>query len=161
MTDIDLTVNFDDVEPMTGGGPLPEGEYVMKIVEAKAIKSSRATPGIEVKFEVAQGDHLGRVQYDRLWLTSKALGVVLAKLQSVHYPLPQGTFRLDPSKLLGRRCSVVVRHEEYEGKTNGRVAGWNEIPGANGSSDPLAGGGLPATEFPAPTANGSDDDIPF
>jgi len=65
------------------------------------------------------------------------------KLQAAGLPIPEGPFSLNPANLVGRPVMIVVRHEDYEGKPQVRVKGWDAAPG----------GSSPASK--------TDDSIPF
>lgn len=139
-----IVVDFTGVEASQGGGPLPEGEYVCVIDESKEVTSRQGTDGVEMKMRVAEGDCMGRFVWDRIWFTQAALGVARWKLQCARITIPEGSFTLNPANLVGRKVKVVVRHEEYDGKTRARVVGWEEASGTSAS---------PAAQV--------HDDIPF
>lgn len=138
-----ISVNFDGVEAQQGGGPIAEGKYMCVIHEAKETTSQQGTPGVEVVFRIVGGDFDGRFIWDRIWFTQKAMGMARWKVECTGMVIPAGAWTLEPSALVNRRVEVTVRHEEYDGKTQAKVKGW----------DP-AGNAQPAT-----AANG--DDIPF
>lgn len=164
-----IRLNMNGVEPQTGGsGPLPEGEYIVKIIEATEKTASTGTPGIECTMEVLVGEHEGGRVWDNIWLSEKALGVARHKLECAGVPIPEDEFVLEAQHLVGRRVQVVVRHEAYTDResnqrTAARVKAWSAPPGAGAASDdPFSGGGAgTGIPNPAPAGPADDDDIPF
>lgn len=161
-----ITMNMDGVEAQQGGGPLPDGDYIVRIDKAVEIAGrTNGTPGIECTMVVLVGDHKDRLVWDTMWITTKALGMVRHRLESAGVPIPHGEFVLEAQQLVGRRVQVTVRTEKYEAKDGSQkdrnvVKGWKPAPGSSGN-DPLAapvGNDIPT---PAPAAAVSDDDIPF
>ena len=157
-------MNMNGVDPQSGSGPLPPGDYVVKIVEAEEIESrTNETPGIECTMEVLVGEHAERRVWDTIWVTPKTLGMVRWRLECAGVQIPDGDFELEARPLVGRRVQVTVRHEPYtnrdgEQKTKAAVKGWKAPPGAGGD-DPLTS---PASDpGPADRPPHTDDDIPF
>lgn len=144
-----ISVNFDGVEATQGGGPLPEGEYLVVIDEAEQTTSQGGTPGVSTKLRVIRGEHEDRLLWDTIWITDKAMGVARWKLECAGLPIPQGQFNLEPRNLVGRKVKVVVKQEEYDGKVRARVKAWDSAGQNDGVADPMAGAAKP------------DEDIPF
>lgn len=142
-----IEVNFDGVEAASGFEPLPEGSYRVLIDEAIEKTANTGTAGIGVTMKVIDaGEYTGRLVWDNLWFTPKALPLVRQRLEACGYPIPAGAFKIEPRQLVGRETTVVVRHREYEGKTQVDVIAWRAPEG-----------GQPQ----APRAARTDDDIPF
>lgn len=161
-----VRMNFDGVEPQAGGGsgPLPDGEYIVRITAAAERTASTGTPGFEFEMEVLVGEFEGRKVWDRLWFTPRTAGQVRWKMECAGIPIPVGEVTVEPEHFEGRRVLVVVRQEQYTAndgneKTRAAVQGWQPAPGSGtASDDPFSGGaGAPS---PKP-AGADDDDIPF
>src|SRR5262249_44181725 len=89
--------------------PLPSGKYVAHIINGAPGQSRHGTPGYKLTFEVAEGEHAGRLFWHDIWFTEAAvpmakrdlgkLGVPVdnfnAMVEQLEQPLPQGI-----------RCSV-------------------------------------------------------
>jgi hypothetical protein len=152
------------VEPQQGGGgPLPDGDYIVRITAASERTANSGTPGFEFEMEVLVGDHAGRKVWDRLWFTDKTKGMVLWRMECAGIKVPDGDFTLEPDHFIGKRVQVTTRQEPYEGKdgsmkTRAEVKGWNPPPGGGNGvpGDPLAAD--PGS--PAPPRD-DDDAIPF
>lgn len=141
-----------------GGGfsLLPEGTYVVRVVDASEGTSSNNNPQIIVDLEVINGDQKGQTLKDWITVTEKSLGRVKGILAALRYEIPEGDFELPSSALIGRTASVVIRHEDYinkdnEHKVSAKIKVWEEAPE----------GFAPAPGAPVSAAQKTDDDIPF
>lgn len=165
-----VRLNMQGVEPQQGGGgPLPDGDYIVRITAAAERRANSGTQGFEFEMEVLVGEHQGRKVWDRLWFTDKTKGMVLWRMECAGIKVPDGDFTLEPDHFMGKRVQITTRLEDYpanDGSTKQRaeVKGWSPPPsGSNGmAGDPLAAD--PGPEAPARGAGGGgalDDDIPF
>lgn len=153
-----IQVDFTNVDPVSepGSGPLPDGEYLVMVDEAKERTSQKGTPGIALTLKVIGGEYEGRPLFDDLWITPAAMGYVLHRLQCLGVQVPAGSFGLDARGLVSRRARVIVRQEEgQDGKVRARVKGWEPAQQA-AQDDPLAQAHTQAGPPPH-----TDDDIPF
>lgn len=159
-----INVDFTGVEAVAYDGPgdlIPEGSYLVRVEKAEVGYSQAGNEGIKLRLKVQGGDHDGRVVFDDLWLTEKALGYVRYRLEVMGAKIPDGPFNLDPDHLVGRRARVEVVHETFREKTRAKVAGWSRIE-AEPVGNPFEGD-LPV-EKPAAAAHrdpADDDSIPF
>lgn len=155
-----IELDFTDTEAYQGGGIVPEGQYLVQIIEAKEIRSQqKGTPGIECTFEIVGGPDNGRKLFDTLWITQGAAGRVKWCLEAAGIPVPNGKLAIDPFMLQSKRVKVTVRHEKYqkegEERTAARVKAWDA---ATSGFSPGAPTGAPASASPAAA---KDDEIPF
>lgn len=139
-----LTVNLDGVEANNVVG-LPPGEHLVKITAAVPTISNSGTEGLKVTFI----DQQGRMAWDRVWITEKALGILRAKLEAAGYPIPSGEFDIEAGALVGQKVTIGLSEEEYGGRTRTRVDWWRAVPGQ------------PAAVVKKTAAPTSDDEIPF
>ena len=65
--DWDRTAAAGDFEP------LPAGLYVAHVQAAELFTARTGTPGVKIKFRVAEGEHVGRMIFHDAWLTAPAL----------------------------------------------------------------------------------------
>lgn len=160
-----IPMNLDGVEPQEGGGggPLPDGEYIVRITACAQRTASTGTPGFEMEMTVLVGEFEGRKVWDRLWFTPNTAGQVRWKMECAGIPIPAGNFTVEPEHFEGRRVKIVVRQEAYTAKdgtqkTRAEVNGWQAPPGS-GAEDPFAQmtDGDPGSQAPPR----DDDDIPF
>lgn len=148
-----IELDFTDTEAYQGGGIIPEGQYLVQIIDTKEIRSTvKGTPGIECTFEVVGGPDAGRKLWDTLWITQGAAGRVKWNLEAAGVPVPNGRLSIDPFVLQGKRVKVTVRHEQYEKdgetRTAAKVKSWDAPTG-----------GFSPSAAAAPAA--SDSEIPF
>ena len=135
---------------------LPEGTYVVPVVDAEERTSSGGTPQIQLDLEVLTGDQKGQSLRDWITVTAKSLGRVKGILAALRYEIPAGDFELPSSALIGRTASVIVRHEDYvnkdnEHKVSAKIKVWEEAPD----------GFTAAPGSPVSPAQATDTDIPF
>lgn len=69
-----LRKQWDETEAAGDFAPLPAGIYEAHLANIALIQShTNATPGIKLRFDVADGEHAGRAVFHDLWLTPAAL----------------------------------------------------------------------------------------
>lgn len=155
-----MAVKIEDLsktEAWSGGFTLiPEGTYVVRVVDASEATSSAGNPQIVVDLEVLAGEQKGQSLKDWITVTAKSLGRVKGILAALRYEIPEGDFELPSSALIGRTASVIVRHEDYinrnnEHKTSAKIIVWEEAPD----------GFTAAPGAPVSAAQKTVDDIPF
>lgn len=170
-----IRVNLNGVEPQqgSGGGPLPDGTYVVRINSATQRVASTGTPGFEFEMEVVVGEFEGRKVWDRLWFTANTAGQVRWKMECAGITIPNGEFTVEPGDFERKRVKIVVRQEQFVGKdgtnkTRAAVQGWEApLGGSQQGNDPFGasqGAQQPLMQPPAPPAGTGaypDDDIPF
>ena len=140
----DLTKVADEETPVTLIGP---GSYTVTITDAQEGKSSKGTPCIELDMEIMDGEYKGRGLKDWVYVTDAALWRVKQLLSAAQFPFPEGEFDFDPSSLIGRKVTVEVTHEVYNGDVKTRVAEYGQVEGWDPSQ----------VVPPAP----KDDGVPF
>ena len=73
--------DFDAVTEAERLAPVPAGLYVAELVGADFVQSGKGTPGYELAFAVAEGEHAGRKLWARYWMSAKALPLAKAELR--------------------------------------------------------------------------------
>lgn len=99
---------------------MSEGVHTCKIVSADEKASQGGNDMIVVAFESVKGADKGSRVYENYPLTDTALWKLKSLLQAIGMKA-DGKVQLDLDKLVGKTCTVTVKHEEYEGKTRARV----------------------------------------
>lgn len=149
--------DLSKTESWSGGfALLPEGTYVVRVVDASEGTSSNNNPQIIVDLEVIDGEQKGQTLRDWITVTEASLGRVKGILAALRYEIPEGDFELPSSALIGRTSSVLVRHEDYvskagEHKVSAKIKVWEEAPDAY----------APAPGQPVSPAQKNLDDVPF
>lgn len=116
----ELRRKWNDTEAAEDFAPLPNGEYVARIIAAELFTGrTNGTPGYKLTFKVLEGDHAGRQFWHDIWLTPAALPMAkrdlgklgIAGLEQLERPLPPGI-----------RCSVkLVLRRDDDGSEYNRV----------------------------------------
>lgn len=147
---VDLVGAYDaSAEASTGFEPLPPGQYVARIVDAKRNPISRRNDNgdcLNLTWKVDGGEHDGRLFWQRinLWLRgsneAKVREIANAQFAAVReatgVPMPKST-----DELLERPCLVTLKIKRYPGYPER-----NEVT----SVKPVGGGGVPANRGAAP-----------
>lgn len=113
-----LRIDFSKEEESGGGGNVrwPEGDYHVKIVAAKAVRSSeKDTPGLAVTFQVLEGKKKGKKITDTLWITPKSLRRVRLLLEAVGVKVPKSAVNIPLGKLKNKVLWIEIGDEEREG----------------------------------------------
>lgn len=111
-----------------------EGVHACKIVSADEKQSSGGNDMIVVAFEVIKGLDKGARVYENFPLVDKALWKLKGLLQAIGMKA-DGKVQLDLDKLVGKTCSVTVKHEEYDGKTRARVDSMGKLAASDDDED--------------------------
>lgn len=97
-----------------------EGEHAAKIVSAEVKQSQGGNDMVVVCFEVTKGDDKGSRVYENYPLIDTALWKLKGLLQAIGMKA-DGKVQIDLDKLVGKVVTIVVKHEEYEGKIRAKV----------------------------------------
>lgn len=158
----DLGLDDPNQEPWDGEGgswePIPEGDYVLAVKDAKKHTSKEGKPSINVTFEVAQeGESFGkeiRHNYYSLDKNSKGFGRLIQLVRALGVPpLPGGGLSIESMKGLMCIGQVYIENATYfSSKKNATVEGQNNRVKNERVYDPAPA--KPATEpaKPAQTA---------
>ena len=115
--------------------PLPEDDYECIVVDAEMVKSSNDNIGLNVQFEVLNGDHEGRHVYHTFWLTEKNLPYVKRDLAILGYEAKTASELMKAKGALMHKKAVLrVGQEEYEGRTRNRVKWFTRVEEAQAAA---------------------------
>ena len=153
---------WNDTETAEDFAPLPNGEYVARIIAGELFTSqTNGTPGYKLTFKVLEGDYRGRQFWHDIWLTPAALPMAkrdLAKLgvgdlEQLERPLPPGI-----------RCSVkLALRRDDDGSEYNRIRRFDVLGIDEPERDAFAPTGdadNPATSEAADSAKGDTDAEP-
>lgn len=65
--------------------PIPEGDYSCIVIDAEMTKSSTDNIGLNVQFEVVEGEYEGRSVYHTFWITDNNIKFVKRDLEILGY----------------------------------------------------------------------------
>jgi hypothetical protein len=99
-------------------GPLPPGEYTVRILSGELFTSKRnSTPGYKLTCEVTEGDYEGRRVWLDFWLTPAALPMTKRDLAKIGVERPEQLEQpLPPGILLS--VKVALRRDDDGNETN-------------------------------------------
>lgn len=126
-----VSVDFSGVES-GGGRKIPEGEYLLKVVEVEMKDSQAGNQYLAFKYKVANGPFAGANIWDNVSLKSTALWRLRTLLECFGMNPPEGKMDLDLTKMVGKTIFVEVANETYQGKEKPRIT--NLIAGGQESS---------------------------
>jgi len=112
-----VTVNLSEAV----GGNVPEGAYLMEVVEAEKTESQAGNDTISWKMKVADGPHSNKLLYYNTSLLPQALWNLRGLVEALGYEIEDGDMDLDLSAFVGDQFVGVVAHETYEGKKRPRI----------------------------------------
>lgn len=111
-----------------------EGEHVCKIVSADMKQSQGGNDMIVVAYEVTKGEDRTARVYENYPLVETALWKLKGLLEALGMKA-DGKVSIDLDRLIGKIVTVVVRHEEYDGKVRARVDEVKKFSAATKSTD--------------------------
>ena len=98
------SINFAKVQSLE---PLPAGVYTATIIKAEQGISKAGNEKIDIQWKVEGGAHDGRIIFDTLTFTEKALFRVKATLQGLGFPADfKGN--VSAEDLVGRTAKITV-----------------------------------------------------
>lgn len=103
----------------------PDGEYLLKIVEATAGETMNHDPKVTVDYEIAEGQYKGLpINYHTITFfrdkSSKGAGIVIKFLKCIGEPY-EGEFDWDERRWIGRRVkAMIVMETQTQGKNMGK-----------------------------------------
>jgi transcription antitermination factor NusG len=116
-----LKVNLSGVEYKGGGGPVPDGRYVVK-VDSASVEEGEKGPYVAWQFKIVGPTCEGRRLYDNTSFSVNALWRLRGLLEAMEEEIPDEEFDFDPKDYYGKEFGVEIVNETYEGKQKPRVA---------------------------------------
>ena len=103
-----INIDFEDAKPLE---PLEEGEYSATVIKAEEGVSQAGNPKIDLRWEVTEGEHEGRLIFDNLTFTQKSLWRVKQLFEAAGMDA-EGEAAIDADELVGIECNLLVSIEE-------------------------------------------------
>ena len=119
-------INFADINAISDFAPLPEGEYQCRLSDIEADVTRAGDPMWKVRLTVESGEYAGRLLFDNLVFSPKALPRVKLVCQSCGLDV-SGEINLEPADLLEKHVRVTTYVEEYT-DDHGATKARNRIP---------------------------------
>lgn len=105
-------IDFSHIDGVGDFAPLPEGEYVCRLSDIEIDVTRGGDPMWKLRWIVESGEHAGRLLFDNLVFSPKALPRVKLICASCGLDV-SGVVDLEPPMLLEKRAQVAVFVEEY------------------------------------------------
>ena len=119
-------VDFTDVGDVADFAPIPDGEYLVRIVDIETDATRAGDEMWKLRLMVEGGEHDGRLLFDNLVFSAKAMSRVKLICSSFGLDV-SGVLDLDTPMLMDKRALVTTYQEEYE-DDRGQAKVANRIP---------------------------------
>lgn len=130
-----LRVDFTDVQ--SSFSPIPEGKYEATIFEVEQKVSQAGKPYLNWQLKVQGGECDGRRAFFMTSLAPAALWKLKQVLHNLGYSDEEldGEMDIDIIDLVGKECTIIITHEEYQGEMRDRVGDILAAGNADDSAD--------------------------
>jgi hypothetical protein len=132
-----LDDEWQETEAAAEGGfePLPEGDYTCVVIDAEMVTSSNDNLGLNVQFEVVEGEHEGRYVFHSFWLTERNIPYVKRDLAILGVEAKRASeLAKAKGKLMHKKAVLHVGQEEYDGKVRNRVKWFARVEDAQAAA---------------------------
>jgi len=144
-------IDFTKIEDAHDFTPLPDGKYLCKLSEIEESETQNGDEMWKLRFEVIQGDSIGRLIFDNLVFSEAALKRVKLICSRLGVDT-SGEVDLTPDTLKNHECLISVLTEEYE-DNEGNPKKRNVVPFAGYER-------IKNSESETPSKNG-EEHLPF
>ncbi|KKL73659.1 hypothetical protein LCGC14_2072670 [marine sediment metagenome] len=138
-----VKVNMNKIEDAEDFSPIPDGAYLCKIVEVDDTKETQnGDPMWRIRWEVLEGDYAGRIIFDNLIFSAKALKRVKLVFSRLGLDVSKDEeAEWTPQMIQDKHARITVLTEEYESEKGPRKR--NSVPfnGIEAVESTAAGGG--------------------
>jgi len=125
-----VKVNFKNVESRRTP---PEGDYILKVLEAEAGTSS-SSGGDQIVFtlEIAKGEYKGQKVWFYCPLAENSLWKLHAFLTALGVDVPEDETEIDLEELVDLEVVGVLTHETYQGKKRAKMTDFDSVENYKG-----------------------------
>jgi len=112
-----------DMSKTENNNLIPEGEYQAFVYDV-AQRQNKAGDGFYLnwQFKIQGGDSEGKLVFHITSLKDNALFKLRELLEAIGYSVPtDGQLELDTDDLMGKKCTLVIGHREYQGKQQNEI----------------------------------------
>ena len=134
-------VDFTDVGEVADFAPIPDGEYLVRIVDIEIDRTKSGDEMWKLRWSVTSGEFAGRLLFDNLVFSQKALSRVKLICGCCGVDT-NGAVDLEPVMLLDKQTLISTYQEEYT-DDQGRTKISNRIPFEGYSHVPSGGQDTP------------------
>ncbi len=120
-------VDFSNVGDVTDFSPIPDGEYLVKLVDIETDSTRSGDEMWKLRLQVDGGEHDGRLLFDNLVFSAKAMSRVKLICASFGVDV-SGAVDVQPELLLDKRAMVSTYQEEFTDERTGQQKVANRVP---------------------------------
>ena len=106
-------IDFNKIDDVVDFSPLPPGKYLCKLADIEEASTQNGDEMWNLRFQVMEGESVGRYVFDRLVFSAAALKRVKLVCSRLGLNV-DGEMDLTPQMIIGRSCLLAVQNEEYE-----------------------------------------------
>lgn len=119
-------IDFENVEGIGDYSPVPDGQYLCRLTDIEPDTTRSGDEMWKLRWTVESGEHAGRLLFDNLVFSAKALPRVKLVCESCGLDV-SGAVDLTPGMLVDKRALVTAYVEEFVDDHNNDKAR-NRIP---------------------------------
>jgi hypothetical protein len=119
-------INFATIDSVSDFAPLPDGEYTCVLADIETDITRAGDPMWKLRWTVEGGEHAGRILFDNLVFSAKAMPRVKLVCGSCGLEVT-GEVDLEPTMLLGKHARITTFIEEFR-DDQGAAKVRNRIP---------------------------------
>jgi hypothetical protein len=119
-------IDFNNVSAIADFAPLPDGEYVCRLGDIETDATRAGDPMWKLRWIVESSEHAGRILFDNLVFSAKAMPRVKLVCASCGLDV-SGEIDLEPAILMDKHVRVTTYVEEYTDE-HGTTKARNRIP---------------------------------
>lgn len=120
------SIDFSVIDEARSFEPIPEGQYRAEVSDVAESVTKSGGEMWTLAFRIIDGDHAGRLVYDRLIFTEKVMPRVKLVCSRLGLDVT-GAVELAPAMLLNRTCLLTVEVGQYEDAA-GVLKDTNQVP---------------------------------
>jgi hypothetical protein len=131
-----VVVDFTGVEVGQRGVRLPEGDYDVAVADVEEREARDGGDYLNFKLKItSKGKGKGKTLFHICSLQPQALFNLRATLIALGMEVPQKRLRIKTAALIGKKMTVTLADDEYEGRIRSRVVDTRPLGGKKEAED--------------------------
>lgn len=120
-----MQVDFTGVEGKRGGRRIPEGDYLMEIVDwaVDHKKDDESSQFVKIFYKIQKGPTDGKWE-EIFGLKQNQLWRLRNFLEALGFDIPSSRVKVPFEKLVGKKIAMTIADDTYENKTKSQVQDW-------------------------------------
>jgi len=119
-------IDFPSIPNVDEFDLMPDGKYACHLEEVEEDVTKRGDEMWRLRFTVDEGEHSGRLIFDNMVFSPKAMPRAKLICQCLGLDVSQSS-DLNPEDLIGRRCVISVITQDYQ-DNSGQEKQRNQVP---------------------------------